>query len=111
MKPTDTEAYNWSFNRINSKGKAIFRHDVRESLSEVLEYLDSLKDVTYNLKKGGRMLWIEYKDRLYSYYYTTGRWSPYKSDFKKLKKHNHSLNIKDFMERFVFPDNEQRYIK
>ena len=106
---TSEEGYNWSYVGRNSKGEKKFRHDVNETLDDVLEYLDSLEGVEYSLKEGATMLWIYYSGNRYSYYYTTGRWAPF-IDRGLPNKHYRSRNIKDFMERFVFSEvNKKEY--
>tara|TARA_B100001057_G_scaffold498608_1_gene606191 strand:+ start:2244 stop:2738 length:495 start_codon:yes stop_codon:yes gene_type:complete len=97
VKPT--KEYNWKFNRVNSKGEVIFKHKTNESLDEVVKFLEE-KNINFEVKEGARMLWIYFKDNKFSYYYTTGRWSPfiYKSN---PKKHYHSTGIEDFYNRFL----------
>tara|TARA_B110000285_G_scaffold14174_1_gene13956 strand:+ start:206 stop:547 length:342 start_codon:yes stop_codon:yes gene_type:complete len=91
------------FNRLNSKGQAIFRRDTNETLEEVENYLMD-KDIDYDVR-GSTMLWIRTLRGCYSYYYTTGRWSPYiprgatKNGYPK--KHYNSKGISDFVERFA----------
>jgi hypothetical protein len=106
VKRTSDRKYKWSYSHRNSKGEAKFKHDVGETLCDVLEYLDSLEGVEYNLREGGAMLWIIYDNRTYAYYYTTGRWAP-KAAKGLPRKHYHALDIKDFMERFVFPKQKE----
>tara|TARA_R110000765_G_C18702992_1_gene581995 strand:- start:109 stop:729 length:621 start_codon:yes stop_codon:yes gene_type:complete len=104
------QEYKWSFSGVNSKGEPKFNHDVEETLDDVLEYLDSLEGVEYSLREGATMLWVDYSGERYAYYYTTGRWSPWIEEGLP-SKHYRSINIKDFMERFVFSEvrNKKEY--
>jgi hypothetical protein len=64
----------------------------------VSKYLDS-NDIEYEVKSGAHMLWVyNNSDKKYSYYYTTGRWSPYGMHHYK---HYQSKNIEDFCSRFL----------
>ena len=101
METISEKEYKWTFSGMNSKGEPKFKHDVNETLSEVLKYLDSLEGVEYTLKEGATMLWVFYSGQRYAYYYTTGRWSPW-IERGLPSRHYRSRNIKDFMERFVF---------
>lgn len=79
----------------------IDRNDVM--YNDSIKFLDS-KGIEYESRCGARMLWIYHPEEVwkkYSYYYTTGRWSPYKRA-KMPKKHYHSKGIEDFVERFLF---------
>ena len=95
---TDTLKSGYRFDRVNSKGKVIFRRDTNETLEDVEKYLKS-KGIKYEVKKGASMLWIK-KDKLYAYYYTTGRWHPYVENSYP-KKHYRSNGIDDFITRFT----------
>tara|TARA_R110002051_G_scaffold323783_1_gene418523 strand:+ start:854 stop:1471 length:618 start_codon:yes stop_codon:yes gene_type:complete len=107
---TNDSAYNWRYSGTNSKGEPKFKHDVDETLDDVLEYLDSLEGVEYSLREGATMLWIDYKGSSYSYYYTTGRWSPkIKGKGRLPDKHYRSKNIRDLMGRFILPIKEREY--
>jgi len=105
--------YKWTYQSGSRKkyGEPRFRHDVEETLDDVLEYLDSLEGVEYSLREGAAMLWVDYLGERYAYYYTTGRWSPWIKEGLP-SKHYRAINIKDFMERFVFSEarNKKEYI-
>ena len=94
-----TEEYRWTYARTNSKGEKIYRHDTNQTVEFVMDYLDS-KGIEYELKQGGSMLWVYNNDKAYSYYYTTGRWSPYKRGSLP-NMHFSSKGIMDFVERFL----------
>lgn len=94
-----TEEYRWSYARTNSKGEKIYKHDTKQTAEFVMNYLDSL-GIEYELKQGGSMLWIYNNDRAYAYYYTTGRWAPYKRGSMP-SVHFSSKGIADFVERFL----------
>jgi len=96
-----TEEYKWSYDRTNSKGEKHFRHDTDETLEDVLEFLQT-SNIKYEVKEGAHMLWVYHEDRKYAYYYTTGRWAPYKKYLGGYpKKHYHSKGIEDFITRFI----------
>jgi hypothetical protein len=111
MSVTDRK-YKWTYQSgsRNKYGEPRFKHDVEETLDDVLEYLDSLEGVEYSLREGATMLWVDYSGERYAYYYTTGRWSPWIEEGLP-SKHYRSINIKDFMERFVFSEvrNKKEY--
>tara|TARA_R100001244_G_scaffold126404_1_gene96736 strand:- start:32 stop:334 length:303 start_codon:yes stop_codon:yes gene_type:complete len=92
----------YHFDRVNSKGEVIFRRDTNESLEDVENYLTS-KSIEYEVKEQARMIKVITEGRDYSYYYTTGRWSPYKKYFGgySTKKHYKSNGIEDFITRFI----------
>ena len=99
QKPTDEE-YKWSYNRTNSKGEKKFKHTTNQTIEEVTNYLDS-KNIEYNLRLGGSMLWIYNSyGRAYAYYYTTGRWAKHKPSGYP-DKHYSSKGIVDFVDRFL----------
>jgi len=102
MKPTKEKEYNWSYSRTNSKGEVIFRHDTEEDFNFVTAFLDK-KNIEYEKKMGGSMMWIYYKDETYSYYPTTGRWQTRRNHFLG---HYHSKGIEDFYTRFLIPKQE-----
>ena len=103
------EPNGYVFDRRNSKGEVIFRRNTKETLHEVENYLE-LKGIEYEVKSGARMLWIKTNRGLYSYYYTTGRWSPYvKGGYPK--KHYKSNGIVDFITRFATGSLKQMYKK
>lgn len=96
-----TEKYTWHFDRVNSKGKKIFKHYTQEDIEDVLNYLDE-RCFDYEIAGGG-MLWITNKnDDIFSYYWTTGKWSTYKYN---RKKHYQAMGIKDFLDRYI--DNDE----
>ena len=41
MKHTNNSKYKWSYSGTNSKGEKKFKHDVDETLDDVLEYLNN----------------------------------------------------------------------
>ena len=104
MKPT--KEYDWKFDRVNSQGEVIFRHDTNETVEQVIKFLED-KNVEYELTEGAgsTMFWIYYNATKYSYYSTTGRWSPIKKN-NYPTKHYSSKNIKDFYKRFLLTKNE-----
>jgi len=92
--------YNWKFDRVNSKGKVIFKHYTEEKLEEVKDYL--LKKNVYFEETRTKMLRVFYNDNMYSYYYTTGRWAPYIPESSGYpKEHYYSKGIDDFFTRFL----------
>ena len=94
------------FDRVNSKGETIFRRDTNESLEHVKNYLNS-KNIEYEVKEQAHMIKVFTKGRDYSYYYTTGRWAPYKKYLGGYpKKHYHSKGIEDFITRFIQGDKQ-----
>ncbi len=98
--------YNWKFDRVNSKGKVIFKHSTKESLDDVKKFLDR-KDIYFEETKA-QMLRIYFNDKMYAYYYTTGRWSTYNPTGYP-KKHYYSKNIKDFFTRFLKGNSNEEY--
>jgi len=98
--------YDWKFDRINSQGEVIFKHETNETVEQVIKFLKD-KNVKYELTEGAgsTMFWIYCNATKYSYYSTTGRWSPIKKN-KYPTKHYSSKNIKDFYERFLLTKNE-----
>ena len=104
MKPI--KEYDWKFDRINSQGEVIFKHETNETVEQVIKFLKD-KNVKYELTEGAgsTMFWIYCNATKYSYYSTTGRWSPIKKN-KYPTKHYSSKNIKDFYERFLLTKNE-----
>ena len=104
MKPT--KEYNWKFNRVNSKGEVIFKHSTKESLEDVKKFLNK-KDIYFEETKT-KMVRIYFDNKMYSYYYTTGRWSPYNPSGYP-KKHYYSKNIKDFFTRFLKGNSNEEY--
>ena len=104
MKPT--KEYDWKFDRVNSQGEVIFRHNTNETVEQVIKFLED-KNVEYELTEGAgsTMFWIYCNATKYSYYSTTGRWSPIKKN-NYPTKHYSSTNIKDFYERFLLAKNE-----
>jgi len=102
VKHIEEKEYNWSYDRTNSKGKVIFRHDTNETMEEASNFLKE-KGIEYEEKRGGSMIWIHYKYQLYSYYPTTGKWSPWnKGGYPD--KHYASKGIEDFYTRFLLAD-------
>ena len=98
QKHTDEE-YNWAYDGEDGSGSTLFRHETEQSAEYCMEYLDS-KGIEYELKEGASMLWV-YKEnyKAYSYYYTTGRWSPYvQGGYPSV--HFKSKGIADFVNRF-----------
>ena len=93
--------YSWTFNRVNSKGEKIFRHDTNQTLEEVTDYLED-NDIEYEPKPKGRMIWIYNDlDEQFAYYYTTGRWAPFIEGRHHPSKHYSSKGIEDFVNRFL----------
>ena len=98
MKPI--KEYDWKFNRVNSQGETVWRHNTDESLEYATDYLNK-NNIKYEVKEKARMLKIQSETDSYAYYYTTGRWSPYvENNFPE--KHYHSKGIEDFVNRFLF---------
>lgn len=97
-----TQEYDWKYDRTNSKGEVILRHNTKEVLSFVKEYLDK-KDIPYDVRAGAHMMWIHNieQDKSYAYYWTTGRWAPFAKSGRP-KKHYRSKGIEDFIDRFFF---------
>jgi hypothetical protein len=103
------EPNGYVFDRVNSKGEVLFRRDTKETLEEVENYLE-LKGIEYEVRSGARMLWIRTNRGLYSYYYTTGRWSPFVEKGYP-RKHYKSNGIIDFITRFATGSLKQMYLK
>ena len=101
--------YKWSYDRTNSKGKDIFRHDTGETIEDVINFLKK-HGINYDKKVGASMIWIYSHHQKYSYYYTTGRWSPF-IEGSYPKKHYHSLCIEDFYNRFLLPTIKEERLK
>jgi len=97
----EEQDYNWKYNRINSKGEIIFRHDTNQLLESVMEFLRE-KNIDFILKEKANMLWIYYKGNKVAYFYTTGRWNTFKANRGYPKKHYSSKGIRDFCNRFLF---------
>lgn len=96
-----TNSYKWSYDRTNSSGEKIFKHRTEENLSDIMDYLNNI-GVEYSVVDQGGMLWIVNKvGDLYSYYWTTGRWS---SEKDNREKHYHAKGIKDLLDRFINND-------
>ena len=95
-----TEKYTWQFNRVNSKGKVIFKHLTKESLEDVKDFLDK-EGVDYDDCSGATMLRVYHNGNAYQYFYTTGRWAMYNYARNLPKKHYHSTGVKDFLTRFL----------
>jgi hypothetical protein len=93
------EPNGYVFDRVNSKGEVVFRRNTNETLEEVEDYLKFM-DIEYEVKGSAYMLWIRTNRGCYSYYYTTGRWSPYVTNGYP-KKHYKSNGISDFIQRFA----------
>lgn len=90
--------HKWEYVRTNSKGEPVFRKDTNESLEFVCEYLDS-NNIDYEVELSASLIVVYSKaDRPYMYYWTTGRWSPRKRNYKK---HFHSNGIADFVEKYL----------
>jgi len=100
------EGYDWKFDRVNSKGKVIFKHNTKESLEDVKKFLNK-KNIYFEETKT-QMVRIYFDDKMYSYYYTTGRWSPYNPSGYP-KKHYYSKNIEDFFTRFLKGDSNETH--
>ena len=91
----------YRFDRVNSKGEVMFKRDTNESLEDVEKYLTS-KSIEYEIKEQAHMIKIITEGRDYSYYYATGRWSPYKEYLGGYpKKYYKSNGIEDFITRFI----------
>tara|TARA_A100000172_G_C2943111_1_gene76359 strand:+ start:70 stop:441 length:372 start_codon:yes stop_codon:yes gene_type:complete len=107
-----TEEYEWQFDRVNSKGKVIFKHYTKESLEDVTDYLDN-ENIDYDVCKGATMLRVYYNDTAYQYFFTTGKWAAYTSGRAFPKKHYSSTGVKDFVTRFLYkkmnPDDSDNY--
>lgn len=95
-----TEKYTWQFNRVNSKGKVIFKHLTKESLEDVKDFLDK-EGVDYDDCSGATMLRVYHNGNAYQYFYTTGRWAMYNYARNLPKKHYHSTGVKDFLTRYL----------
>lgn len=100
MTHTKEKEYKWSYDRTNSKGEVIFRHDTEEDFEFVINFLKE-KNIDYEVKIYANMLWIHYNDKTYSYYPTTGRWGTRNNHYLK---HYHSKGIEDFYTRFLIPE-------
>ena len=90
--------HDWIYARTNSKGVAIFRKETGQTLSHCMDYLKA-NDVKYDVVESAKMLRVYSKaNRMYVYYWTTGRWSPRRHSSKK---HYHSNGIEDFVEKYL----------
>ena len=85
----------------NSKGEPKFRRDTNESYEEVEGYLKS-KGYEFEWRTP-YMMRIFHKHMSYTYYYTTGKWSAFRTNFKSYKaiKSYSSNGIEDFITRFI----------
>ena len=102
------KGYNWKFDRVNSKGKVIWKHHTEESLDDVKDFL--IKNKVYFEETRAKMLRIYYNENMYSYFYTTGRWAPYVPDRSSYpKQHYYSKNINDFYTRFLKGGSNETY--
>jgi len=91
-------ASDYKYARTNSKGEKILRRDTDEDLEFVENYLTD-RGIEYKIRYGASMMWIKNLDgKLYSYYWTTGRWAPRSL---RVKKHYASRGIEDFVNRFL----------
>ena len=104
MKHIKEQEYNWSFDRRNSKGEAIFRHSTDETVEDVIIFLRS-KDIEYKLTQGAgsTMFWVYFNYQKYCYFSTTGRWAPWNEDGYP-DRHYKSKGIEDFYTRFLLAD-------
>ena len=41
MKHIEEKEYNWTYDRTNSKGKVIYRHDTNQTLEQVITFLET----------------------------------------------------------------------
>jgi len=101
---TKEQEYNWSFNRVNSKGEVLFKHSTDETVDDVIDFLTN-KNIEYTLTAGAgwTMFWVYFNDEKYCYYSTTGRWAPWnKGGYPE--KHYTSKGIEDFYNRFLLAD-------
>ena len=104
MRHIKEQEYNWSFNRVNSKGEVLFSHSTDETVEDVIIFLRS-KDIEYKLTRGAgsTMFWVYFNDTKYAYFSTTGRWAPWnKGSYPD--KHYTSKGIEDFYTRFLLAD-------
>jgi len=104
VKHIKEKEYNWSFNRVNSKGEVLFSHSTDETVDDVIDFLIN-KNIEYTLTAGAgwTMFWVYFNDQKYCYYSTTGRWAPWnKGGYPE--KHYTSKGIEDFYNRFLLAD-------
>ncbi len=88
----------WKYVRTNSKGEAVFRRDTGQSLEHCIDYLTT-NGLTYEVVESAHLIVIYSKaDRPYMYYWTTGRWSPRRKNYRQ---HFHSKGIEDFVEKYL----------
>jgi signal recognition particle GTPase len=104
VKHTNQQDYNWSFNRINSKGEILFKHVTNETVDDVAEFLNN-NNIKYELTAGAgyTMFWIYFNDKKYAYFSTSGRWAQWKNGGYPTK-HYTSKNIEDFYNRFLLAE-------
>ena len=101
MKHIEEKKYNWKYDRTNSKGKVIYRHDTNQTLEQVINFLET-KGLNYEIKIGANMLCIYTHKKKFYYYFTTGRWTS-SGPRRTTYKHYRSKGIKDFYTRFLLP--------
>lgn len=104
MTHTNEKEYNWSFDRRNSQGEALFKHRTDETVDDVIDFLKS-KDIEYKLTAGAgwTMFWVYFNYQKYCYFSTTGRWAPWKEGTYP-DRHYKSKGIEDFYTRFLLAD-------
>jgi len=104
VKHTKEQEYNWSFNRVNSKGEVLFSHSTDETVDDVIDFLRN-KNIEYTLTAGAgwTMFWVYFNDQKYCYYSTTGRWAPWNNGGYP-EKHYTSKGIEDFYNRFLLAE-------
>ena len=101
MKHIEETKYNWKYDRTNSKGETILKHNTNQTLEQVGNFLED-KGIKYEVRGKTKMLWVYTHDTKFCYYFTTGRWTPYVYG-RFPKKHYRSKGIKDFYTRFLLP--------
>jgi len=101
----EKKEYEWKFHKKNSKGEVVFRHETGQTLKDVVKFFKE-KEIDIVVREGGNMVWVYFRGQKYSYYYTTGRWSPF-LEGKYPNKHFHSKGVKDFHDRFLLKAKEK----
>ena len=101
VKHIEETEYNWKYDRTNSKGETILRHNTNQTIEQVINFLED-KGIKYDIKEGANMLWIYTHEKKFCYYFTTGRWAAYVHG-RFPNKHYRSKGIKDFYTRFLLP--------
>ena len=97
---TGTIMSDYIYIRTNSRGEKKFRRYTGETIADATAFLNS-KGIFYTESRGDHpFLWIDYEDRTFCYYPTTGRWNSKQRGIYP-NKHYSSKGIEDFYYRYL----------